>query len=246
MTSDTSKQSERLKLPVETETTPPSGDRFAADLRGFGPLGIIAILIILLTGNVFAGNIVLPVGAVLVLLWVRLSHTPWREIGFVKPKSWIISLAIGFAFGIAFKFLMKAIVMPLLGADPINQTYHYLTGNNSMLPAAIWAMLAAGFGEETVFRGWMFERLGKLFGRSLWAKTLVVVLTAVLFGLIHYADQGLAGVEHATIFGIVFGTIFAATGRIFMLMVAHAAFDLTALAIIYWNLEYDVAHLIFK
>jgi hypothetical protein len=247
MTSDTSNQSgPGLKLPVETETTPPSGHRFAADLRGFGPVGIIAILLILLTGNVFVGNIVLPVGAILVLLWVRLSHTPWREIGYVRPKSWIVSLAIGLAFGIAFKFLMKAIVMPLFGADPINQTYHYLAGNNAMLPAAIWAMLVAGFGEETVFRGWMFERFGKLFGYSLWAKTLIVVLTAVLFGLSHYAGQGLAGVEHATIFGIVFGTIYAATGRIFMLMVAHAAFDLTALAIIYWNLEYDVAHLILK
>jgi hypothetical protein len=29
-------------------------------------------------------------------------------------------------------------------------------------------------------------------------------------------------------------------------MFAHAAFDLTALAIIYWNLESKVAHLIFK
>jgi hypothetical protein len=31
-----------------------------------------------------------------------------------------------------------------------------------------------------------------------------------------------------------------------MLMVAHAAFDLTAIALIYWNLESDVAHFIFK
>jgi hypothetical protein len=29
-------------------------------------------------------------------------------------------------------------------------------------------------------------------------------------------------------------------------MVAHAAFDLTALAIIYWNLETKVAHLVFR
>ena len=31
-----------------------------------------------------------------------------------------------------------------------------------------------------------------------------------------------------------------------MLMVAHAAFDLTALTIIYWDLESAVAHLVFK
>jgi hypothetical protein len=29
-------------------------------------------------------------------------------------------------------------------------------------------------------------------------------------------------------------------------IVAHAAFDLTALAMIYWNLESKVAHLVFK
>jgi hypothetical protein len=38
----------------------------------------------------------------------------------------------------------------------------------------------------------------------------------------------------------------SATGRIWPLMVTHAAFDLAALAMIYWNLESDVAHLIFK
>ena len=53
-------------------------------------------------------------------LWVKWSRTPWREIGYVRPKSWIGGLAIG----IAFKCLMKMIVMPLLGADPINHASH--------------------------------------------------------------------------------------------------------------------------
>ena len=107
-------------------------------------------------------------------------------------------------------------------------------------------IVGAGFGEETVFRGYLFERFGKLFGSGVWAKTSIVLLTAVWFGLGHYAVQGLAGAEQATIVGLVFGTIFAVTGRIWMLMCAHVAFDLTALAIIYWNLESDVAHFVFK
>jgi hypothetical protein len=44
----------------------------------------------------------------------------------------------------------------------------------------------------------------------------------------------------------VFGTIFAFSGRLWMLMCAHAAFDLTAYGIIYWNLESQAAHLLFK
>ena len=62
----------------------------------------------------------------------------------------------------------------------------------------------------------------------------------------HYHEQGLAGAEQATITGLVFGTIFALTGQIWMLMCAHAAFDLTAYAIIYWDLESDVAHLVLR
>jgi len=216
-------------------------DRFAAKLRGFGPLGILAALVIA------AGQILAPLSAVLVLVWARLSRTPWREIGYVRPKSWMGSLIAGVAFGILFKFLMKALVMPLLGANPTNQTYHYLVGNWTALAAAVWTMLVVGgFGEETVFRGYMFERLGKLLGRSLTARIATVLVTAALFASLHYFDQGLPGAEQAIITGLVFGTVFAFTGRLWMLMCAHAAFDLTAVAIIYWNLESAVAHLVFK
>jgi membrane protease YdiL (CAAX protease family) len=225
------------------ETGLPTDDRFASALRGFGPLGIFAILFILLSGNVFVGPMIaLPVGAALVLVWRSLSRTPWSEIGYVRPKSWILTVAIGVTFGVAFKFAMKAIVMPLLGAPAVNQPYHFLAGNRAMLPAAIWAMLVAGFGEETVFRGWMFERLGKLFG----SKALIVIVTSILFGLGHYATQGFPGMEQAMFTGLAFGTIFAMTGRVFMPMIAHAAYDLTALWMIYYNLEPRIAHLVFK
>ena len=219
----------------------PPPERFAAELRGFGPLGLLALLLIA------AGQMVAPLSAMLVLVWTKLSHTPWREIGYVRPKSWIGSLVIGVAFGISFKFLMKAIVMPLLGANPINQAYHYLAGNRAALPAAVWTMIiVAGFGEETVFRGYLFERLGKLLGRNLASQIVIVLVTSTLFGSIHYFDQGLAGAQQAMITGLAFGTIFAVSGRIWTVMCAHAAFDLTAVAFIYLNLESSVAHVIFK
>src|SRR5262245_46467997 len=167
-----------------------TGDRqIAADLRGFGPLGILAILVILAGNFVFA-----PLSGVLVLVWARWSRTPWHEIGYVRPNSWIGSLVVGTTFGIVLKFLMKMIVMPLLGADPINHAYQYLAGNRAALPGAVFTMIVvAGFGEETLFRGYMFERLGKLFGTGIGAKILIVLLTAGLFGLLHYPNQGLAG-----------------------------------------------------
>jgi len=216
-------------------------DPIAVALRGFGPLGSIAIVIIV------ASQLLAPLEAVLVLIWAKRSRTPWHEIGYVRPRSWVGGLAIGVTFGIAFKFLMKAVVMPLLGAEPVNQTYHYLVGNEAALMAVIPVMIVtAGFGEETFFRGYLFERIGKLIGRSPGAKALTVLLTSVAFASLHYFDQGLAGAQQATITGLAFGTIFALTGRIWTLMCAHAAFDLTAVAMIYWGLESSVAHLVFK
>jgi membrane protease YdiL (CAAX protease family) len=223
---------------------PPSGaeDRVATELRGLGRLGILAILLILSGNFLFS-----PLSAILVLVWVWLSRTPWHAIGFVRPKSWLASLAIGIGFGSVLKLLMKTIVVPLLGADPINQAYHYLAGNTAALPGMIvTVVIVAGFGEETVYRGWMFERLRRCWGTTVWARALTVLLTSIVFGLAHYPVQGRAGVEQAILTGLVFGTIFAVTHRIFMVMVAHAAFDLVALAIIYWDIETSVAHFIFK
>src|SRR2546426_9494075 len=146
-----------------------------------------------------------PLGAILVLLWVQWSRTPWRDIGYVRPKSWTRDLAVGVACGIAFKLLMKALVMPLFGAPPINQAYHYLTGNRAALPGAVYLMIVGGgFGEETVFRGYLFERLGKLFGGSVGAKTAIVLLSAGLFGLYHYPEKGPARDQQTATTGPVF------------------------------------------
>lgn len=196
---------------------------------------------------IVAGQLLAPLSAVLVLIWAKLSRTPWREIGYVRPRSWLGGLVIGVTLGIAFKFLMKAIVMPLLGAESLNQTYHYLVGNGAAALAVVPLMVVTGgFGEETFFRGYLFERFGKLIGYSPGAKALTVLITSVVFASLHYFDQGLAGAQQATITGLVFGTTFALTGRLWTLMCVHAAFDLTAVAMIYWGLESSVAHLVFK
>ena len=222
-------------LPAQREID----DDIARRLRGFGPVGLLSIVVIYITAPIF--------GALLVLVWAWRSRTPWRDIGYVRPKSWIGGLAMGIALGVPLKFLMKAVVMPLLGADPVNQAYHYLAGNPGAIPAMLFAIfVGAGFGEETVFRGFFFERGRKLLGWGAREKIAIVVLVSLLFGLGHYRGQGLAGAQQATIVGLVLGGIYAVTGELWMLMCAHVAFDLTAVALIYWNLETAVAHSLFR
>ncbi len=112
-----------------------ANDKFTARLRGFGPIGILAILIIL------GGNFITPpLSAILVLIWVKISDAPWREIGYVRPRSWGKTIATGIVFGVALKFVMKAMVMPLFGAPPINQAYHFVTGNPAVIPMMIYTI----------------------------------------------------------------------------------------------------------
>jgi membrane protease YdiL (CAAX protease family) len=217
-------------------------DRLAARLRGFGPLGILAILVIAWGDYLFN-----PLSALLVVAWAWLSRTPWRELGFVRPSSWLGTFALAIVFGALLKLIMKALVMPLFGAPEINQAFHFLVGNTAALPGILYRVtIGAGFGEETFYRAYLFERFGKLFGQSVWAKTSIVLLTSAWFGVVHYPFQGLAGAQQALLVGLIFGTIFAIKRQIFFLIIAHVAFDIMAVAIIYYDLEMEVAHFIFK
>jgi len=107
-------------------------------------------------------------------------------------------------------------------------------------------ILVAGLGEEIVYRGYLFERLGKLLGSRAIAKAAIVVIAAAIFGAAHYSVQGLAGVQQATVGGLVFGTAFAVTNRLWPLIIAHAAFDVAAVFIIYWDVEGQIAHWVFR
>jgi uncharacterized protein len=218
-----------------------SPDPFTAKLRGFGPVGILAIAIIY-----FGNALFIPLSAILVLLWARLSQTPWGDIGFIRPRSWVRTVALGVAGGVALKLLMKTVVMPLLGAPPINEVFHHLVGNRAALEALYAVTIVAAFGEETLFRGFMFERFGRLFGTRARAMTLIVLITSLWFGLDHYSVQGIPGVQQGIIVGLVYGTIYALTREIWTVMVVHAGFNLTGLAIIYWDLETTMARLFFN
>jgi len=211
----------------------------AQSLRRFGPVGIIAIIVIVLSGSIF--------GAALVLLWAVLSGTPWSDLGFARPRRGAIDLVVAFVAGVLFKLLMKAVVMPLLGFGPVNESYHYLVGNTAALPGMFFAVIVgAGFGEELVWRSFLFERLRALLGARRYVTLIIVVVTSVFFGLVHYRDQGVPGVVQATITGLVFGTTYARLKTIWPVMVAHAAFDIAAVLIIYWNLEVPIGRLLVR
>ena len=215
--------------------------RFAEKLRGWGPVGIAAFVIVVL-----GALLTPPIAAALGLIWLWLSLTPLRDLGMARPKSWAATIFGGLLLGVVLKFVMKALVLPLFGADPVNHTFHYLAHNQAAaLEFAGYAIYGAGFAEEFFFRGYLFERLGKLLGQSKLAIITIIILTTGLFGLAHFV-QGPFGVVNALFTGLIAAIIYATTRNLWFVIFTHAAFDLTALAMIYYDVEAQVAHLIFK
>lgn len=68
---------------------------------------------------------------------------------------------------------------------------------------------------------------------------------ALLFASAHLIDQGIPGAAQAVMTGLTFGTAYLLLGRLWPIMAAHAAYDVTAILLIYWNLETRVAHFLF-
>jgi uncharacterized protein len=202
------------------------------------------VSVLLTVAALLAGNML---GAVIVLVWASATRVPWSALGFVPWDNWLREVTIATAGGVLLKIVMKTIVLPALGAPPLNATYHFLAGNAAALPAMIlYVIVAAAFGEEIVWRAFLFERLRAFLGDAPRARVAIVGLSSILFGLAHLHDQGWPGVAQATITGAVFGTTFIRLRRIWPVMVAHAAFDLTAILMIYCDREEWFARLLWR
>jgi membrane protease YdiL (CAAX protease family) len=195
---------------------------------------------------VLAGLVGPWAGALAVLVWAHRSGTPKGALGLSPPRRWAPTILLGTAAGVLLKILMKAIVMPLLAAPPVNTAYHVLEGNSAALPRMILTIVvSAGFGEEILYRGWLFERFGRVWGRTTAARAATVAVTSLLFAAAHHADQGVPGAMQALLTGASFGAVYLATGTLWLPIVMHIAFDLTAVAIITLGLEQATAHLVF-
>ena len=216
--------------------------RVAASLTGFGFGGIVCIVLILASVLV-----AVPVAALLVLLWVWLSYTPLGDVGLKRPKSWFGAIVVGIVVGVGLKLLMKSVVQPYFGAPAANAAFQYLHGDlNAFLIEVPQLIVLVGFAEELVFRGYLINRIQALLGRSAGAGVAAVLITAAIFGPLHYFLQGFYGALQATILGVLFAGAYLLNGqRLASLIVAHAAFDIFAFWIIYAGMEEKFAHLVF-
>ena len=90
--------------------------------------------------------------------------------------------------------------------------------------------MAAGFGEEMLFRGILQYELGSRFGQ-----VVAVGLSSIIFGALHAVTPLYAAL--ATIASVYFGGVYLVTGNLAVAIACHAVYDIGALLFAHWTVS---------
>lgn len=166
----------------------------------------------------------------------REMHWNWADMGLAKPTSWWKPILVTLVLFITL-VLFSRYVQPLWG-DLINANVFSILDNlKGNLPMLIITLLViwitAGFLEELIFRAFVINALDQFLGRSTWSLWGAVILSALIFGLIH-AYQGIGGILTTTCVGFIFGVAYVFNGRrIWPLIFIHGLVDSITMINIY-------------
>jgi uncharacterized protein len=178
----------------------------------------------------------------LALGWVslRLRGLGWRDVGFVRPRSWPKTLALGCAAGIGMELLALFVTEPLIarlvGAHPELSDFRPLVGNLGLVLALLLPVWLLSVGEELVYRGYLMNRVAELGQRTRGAWLLSVIVVSALFGWAHEESQGLAGMLQEGFAGLLLGLLYLVCGRTLAVpILAHVAANTLAFVLIYFG-----------
>ena len=187
-------------------------NRSASDLEWadflYQTLGIISSLI--------------PVALVMFLLW-RQEKPHLGALGLDSTK-WGRDSAAG--VGLAALIGIPGLGLYLLGREldltvtvvPTALTTYWWT-----IPMLIALALRAGILEEVIAVGYLFARLRQL-GVSTWG----IILMQSLLRASYHLYQGFGAVLGHCVMGLIFGAIYAKTGRLAPLIIGHTVIDIVA------------------
>jgi membrane protease YdiL (CAAX protease family) len=201
-------------------------------LAGDNPLLIQAV--------VWTANILM-----LIYVWIglKLRGESWKDFGLVfgsislrsAIKVTLLSLLV-FVLAVA-GFILGSIIMANITGIPEGANmsgYDYLKGNIWMLIITLAGVyIVSSFGEEVIYRGFLINRISQIGNESKKATIIAVILSSIIFGLIHYA-WGPMGMVQTGFMGLALGISYIKLKkRLWILILAHAYMDTILMAQLY-------------
>ncbi len=232
--------------------SPARPNRVAMNLAEFAIVAILAIVTIaagwkIAGDGTLARQLVVWVANVTMLatIWLglRLRNQAWAHFGLefrrVNGRTVMRAVARSIVVFLAalVAFVAGAVAMAMIVGRPTPadmSSYEYLQGNLPMLLLALAGVyVVSSFGEEAIYRGFLMTRIAEMGGGGKTAWRVAVIVSALVFGLIHFG-WGPAGIVQTTLMGLALGAAYLIVGRnLWVLVLAHAYLDTILLVQLY-------------
>lgn len=181
-----------------------------------------------------------PILFVLGLISLRLRDRSWAGFGIVRPRSWLLVIAIAVVAAVVRfagdEIVISPIVSQIWPSNAAPEDFTAITGNP--LVAAKWLAISwtfAAIGEEFGYRGYLINRAAGALGGSLGAYWLAALAVSTLFGIGHYWN-GPEGMISSGFAGFVFGAAYLLSGRnLWACVLAHGLVDTIGVAALYFG-----------
>lgn len=177
----------------------------------------------------------------LIWLTLKLQKENFRDIGLKVGqiplwKSIFIGLILGIILELFATYFTTPIFSQFFRTEPNLTDLQAIKGNFKLLIFFIsLSWFFAAFGEEICFRGFLMNRLAKLFGQNKTAWVLSLILSSILFGWGH-TEQGITGWIQEGLSGLFLGIMFLISGKNLVVpIVSHGVSNTLAFTLIYFG-----------
>ena len=181
----------------------------------------------------------------LLLVWVsmKLHGDSWGDFGLrIRSVELVEGLKyLGIAFLVLFVTLIAygfgSVIMVNITGIPESadmSQYAYMQENFLLFILTILGVLVvSSFGEEVIYRAFLINRIIALGNDSRIWKAIAVILSAVIFGLVHY-KWGAMGMVQTGFMGLSLGFFYLKLKKnLWILILAHAIMDITLMIQLY-------------
>ncbi len=173
----------------------------------------------------------------IVLLNKKALSWNWSILGLARPKSWgrplFTFIGCFAAIRLLYQFLVPSIIETFGEHRNISFIYTVKQDLSNLILALTVVWITAAFIEELVFRAFLINSLDYLFGGNKISVWVAVILSSLIFGMIH-SYQGITGILITTFVGLIFGIGYIFNKRrILPLILVHGIIDSLTLISVY-------------
>ena len=173
--------------------------------------------------------------ALLLIVFALITTTTWRIPG--RPISglglnwpeWhpyipVLLLVIMVFYLLDFFFLYGSKKKRERTFNKRNKSLAFVPGDKKEMIHFVFLAVAAGIGEEIIFRGYLINYLIYWTGNDWWGILTACVATSALFAFLH-GYQGIQSMLKIFFFALIFSAIFIYSQSLLLVMLVHAIID---------------------